>query len=717
MMKHALISLVCLIPFLNCHAELPATEPIIVPEKGLLEKDHQALRLKWAETKLLPDAEKRWQGKAWSQKASAVTTAGFKLWFGLSPTDDELMKKLVLQADDLMKSGCEEPLACLMAQKILFWPNKDWRVSDRSSTHSFKIVDDPSYLAALRVWIVDERIDLLKQHHRSINESYQDKQAARIAEAIKDGSYSSEFEPVLVRDFIDWLGNIDELEQSSFELLKTSIETSPHSEWAKETILADLEVRWAWRIRGGHWAHLVKEDSWKGFVEHLELASKHAEKAYELRPDRPEAPSKMLIVHMGLSSGPIKLREWFDRAIKAQFDYAGAYVGLANACSTRWGGNDEMVLALGCRFAETNRYDTDVPTQLFYACKRIAIERADARSVFSHPQVKEAVIGYAKAMLDQPEAEPSRTLRNQSLAAISAWLAGDDALAAAALKKTRGRIDIESARDLSAMLHHVDGMKTSVLAGSGMWGEEMKTLEQLYRRQDARGLQQTLLTLSPDMVKDQAGKDYLAEIRAVVELPQKLAKGGWQPLPVYPGLATCLSTGGDWRVTGPGEITFTGSDDYHRDLAFPLLSSEFLEFRGKISLELPPEKSWYYHWAFTPVIHWQPERFATPGSASGVRGILYQLAGKPPEMALSGRFFTKRIGAQEVTIKPVNTFHLSAEGSKANYAFNGIAMPPQDLATLNLEVPRGLVGLTGIYIPMGGKLIIRDLEVRTVKGI
>lgn len=713
MRRAAFLALGFLLPPLQVQAELPGAGPVAVPESGPLEKDHQALRMRWAEKHLLPGAEKRWLGQAWAQEARAITLEGFKIWLAAQTPDEQTLTALLSKAKALVKSGCTEPLACLMIHKILFLPDKDWRVSNSSFTHCLKVIDDPAFPAALRAWIIDERIDLLKRHHRQVLETYQDAQAVRIADALQDPGYTPEFEAVLVRDFLDWMGNTDELKPESFELLKTTLENSGHADWVKETLLADLEIRWAWRIRGARWASMVKEDAWKGFAEHLEQASRHARKSWELRPDRPEAATRMLTIVMGLSGGPEKLREWFDRSVKAQFDYEPAYTHLANACSSRWGGGDMLVLTLGRRFAETRRYDTGVPSQLFQACKRIAVEQANARMVFSHPVVKDALVEFARGTLQHTPASPAAGVRQKNQAAISAWLAGDDVLAAEALKASGGKLDSATIEDLASLLQHESGMKTSIAAGSGEWGEAMKTMEQHLRRHDMKKALETLGGITPESLANDAARAYAAEVREVIGLPARLAKGGWHPLPVRPGLATCLCTGGDWRVSAPGEITLTGSDIYQADLAFPLLSSDVFEMRGEISLETPPDKDWLYHWAVSPMLRWQPERFAKPAVASGVRGLLYRASEKPPQMALAGKLYSKRVGEQEVPLRPVNTFHLKVNGPAVDFAFNSVAMPPQKTSDLRLEAPRGLVALAGIHIPMGGRVIFRKLEVRT----
>lgn len=714
-MRHtAFITLGCILLSLASRAELPGTGPIAVPESGPLEKDHQALRMRWAQKHLLPAAEPQWRGQAWAEQARDVTLKGLQLWFGGPFESASGEAKTVEAAKALLRTECSEPLACLMAHKILWQLGQDWWGGNRGLGRAFKVIDDTALPGALRVWIVDEQIDRLK----SLNWRYDNfhrEQAERIAQAVSDAGYGPGFEPVLVRDFLDWMENIRELDEQVFQKLEKVIADCPHDEWTRACLLGDLHVHWAWFIRGGSWARDVKDEAWKGFAEHLATAASHLGKAHKLHPERPEAAARMIQVVMGTNGGTEKLRAWFDRAVAAQFDYRNAYSGLVHACTERWGGSDELVLTLGRRFAETRRHDTHVPEEFFQACKQIAMEHGNARKVFSNPLVKETSSAFARGLLDHQETNPARARRSQGLAAVTAWLAGDDALASRALKSAGRNLVTSVARDLGDLLHHQGTLRTSVFAGNGGWGEGVQRLEHQYRQHDVAAALQTLAGLTPESLPTDNARSYVAEIRAVLELPERLKDGGWHPLPVFQGLSTCLCSGGNWRVTASGELSLTGRDAAFLDLAFPILVDEAFEIRGEVSYDLIPESQWFAHWSFGPSLRWLPARQGAFQPPHAVRGLTYHSRKGSVEARVTGVWNNKFQDGREVSLKPVNTFLAGLRGDQMGFTFNEAAVPPQDIKPFGLRHSKGLVAFTGMNVPTGVKIRLNKLEVRLAR--
>lgn len=714
MKKHALAALALMSGLLTCRAELPGTAGILVPENGPLEKDHQAWRMNWAEKHLLPEAAKRWQGQPWAEQAKAVTQKGLTLWFSGLNEDAKEAEKTAAAARELVRTECDEPLACLMAHKTLWLLRQDWWGGARGLNKAFKMVDDANLPGALRAWIVDEQIDRLTLVNWRYN-NYHKEQVDRITQAIRDASYGPEFEPVLVRDFLDWMENLKELDVESFQKLEKAIQECSHSEWTRECLLGDVHVHWAWFIRGGSAAREVKKDAWGGFREHLDAAAEHLKKAHELRPERPEAAGRMIQVIMGTSGGAEEQRAWFDRAIAAQFDYRNAYTGLIYASTTRWGGSDEMVLTLGRRFAETKRYDTDVPEHFFHACKQIAIESGDARSVFSHPLVKETSLAFARGLLAYEETNPARTARLQGLAAVAAWLAGYDELASRGVAAQKREIAPSVAKDLNEMMLHASMLRTSAFSGQGGWGEGLRQLEHQYRQHDVEGMRKTLATLTPESMPTDNARSYVELLRAELELPQKLKEGGWHPLPVAAGLSTCFSSGGHWRVTAPGEITLTGSDAGFVDLAFPLAVGKGLEIRGEVSYEPIPQNQWFAHWSFGPSLRWSPARSGPLQPPPAVRGLTYHPKKGDAEARVTGAWNNQFKGSGAVQLNPANTFQATLSGNEMSFTFNDTVVPPQDIESFGLKNSRGLAAFTGFNIPTGVKIKLRNVEVRLPK--
>ena len=117
----------------------------------------------------------------------------------------------------------------------------------------------------------------------------------------------------------------------------------------------------AWDARGNGWSSTVEEDGWKGFGEHLEDARRALTNVWESQPQIPSAPTKMIPVSMGQSSGFEEEWKWFKRATSARFDYTDAHKALLWAMMPRWGGSHAKRVKFGQAMIATERYDTHVP--------------------------------------------------------------------------------------------------------------------------------------------------------------------------------------------------------------------------------------------------------------------------------------------------------------------------------------------------------------------
>ncbi len=94
----------------------------------------------------------------------------------------------------------------------------------------------------------------------------------------------------------------------------------------------------------------------------LTRANECYQRAWELHPEYPW-PASELVATTALTDGPAAARAWFDRAVKAQFDYVPAYENLL--CALRASGRhaNERLLAFGRECLATARFDTAVPLQ------------------------------------------------------------------------------------------------------------------------------------------------------------------------------------------------------------------------------------------------------------------------------------------------------------------------------------------------------------------
>jgi hypothetical protein len=169
-------------------------------------------------------------------------------------------------------------------------------------------------------------------------------------------------------------------------------------ERARRTILGRIETRRARHARGAA-ADTVNEESSKGFGPGLDAARDELLSAWKLRPDQPYAATEMIkVVAQGAAAPRESLRLWFDRAVKARFDYMPAYSAYLWALRQHWGGGNEEILAFGHACAATKRYDTGVPHFLFNVIDDIG-DGDDGRGTYSIPSVADDVIAVHKGTI------------------------------------------------------------------------------------------------------------------------------------------------------------------------------------------------------------------------------------------------------------------------------------------------------------------------------
>jgi len=195
--------------------------------------------------------------------------------------------------------------------------------------------------------------------------------------------------------------------------------------WLKQMLLGEAEVHVAWKARGGGVAYEVTEDGWTGFKDHLAKAREYLTKAYELRPEYPEAPARMINVVMGgdRRQGETK-RMWFDRAVEAQFDYLPAYNSLRWALRPRWGGSHEEMYEFGKECLATGRFDTRVPPFVYMVACDIAEDVVEDRPGFwKEPGVYADMVKLFEGMLADTDS-PWKPECTKTIWAVVAWRTG-----------------------------------------------------------------------------------------------------------------------------------------------------------------------------------------------------------------------------------------------------------------------------------------------------
>ncbi len=171
--------------------------------------------------------------------------------------------------------------------------------------------------------------------------------------------------------------------------------------WLRSMVTALMHQKSAWSVRGNRFAHQVAPDQWRLFYEFSEDAVEELQKAIALHPDYPEAYSEMITIAMstGRYGTP---REWFEKAVAAQYDYIPAYRSYLTSLYPRWGGDLEQMLAFGQECAAGRRSDTDIPFFFLVTLEKIDAEMGLSGEVWRRPGIFEQTMQTLGVLEEEP---------------------------------------------------------------------------------------------------------------------------------------------------------------------------------------------------------------------------------------------------------------------------------------------------------------------------
>lgn len=214
--------------------------------------------------------------------------------------------------------------------------------------------------------------------------------------------------------------------------------------WLRDIIKGSNHIDLAWEARGSGWAKDVTEEGWKGFKNHLGIAQEALTRCWKSRKERPEAAALMITVTMaGHGNTGDTERLWFDRAVKAQMDYAPAYFKYGYAISPNWGGSNRQRKAFARECLDTGRFDTDVPLFYLFMNRKIAGEREGNRwrAVFRRDSVHDDMRSLFEGLMEAPGRSHQRTRIQTQWALVEGWC-GDHEKAKALLDELDERINV-----------------------------------------------------------------------------------------------------------------------------------------------------------------------------------------------------------------------------------------------------------------------------------
>lgn len=296
-------------------------------------------------------------------------------------------------------------------------------------------------------------------------------------------------------------------------------------QWLAQVLDGEYHIDEAWRARGNGYANSVSEAGWQGFNSHLALARQSLTRAWELHPELPLAPCRMMTVALG-ESDIGEMRKWFDRATAAQVDYAGAWKEMRWGLRPRWYGDYQSMLAFGVTALKTHRFDTDVPRKFFDSVSDVESEmdlpaghhiyaRADV-----WPHLQELYEGYI--------AEPSLSAYDRdgwrSAYSVIAYLAGKYDIAQKQLLALNWE---PHASNLTGWNRDLSLMPQEVAARTGPASTEVTAAESRYAAGDVAGAVQAYQGILASVKADTQTRLFVQERLAALRMEQRLQGGGW----------------------------------------------------------------------------------------------------------------------------------------------------------------------------------------------
>ncbi len=257
--------------------------------------------------------------------------------------------------------------------------------------------------------------------------AWRDKALDAVAQACADDTFRGEEKRYLYEVLLRFLDNL--LQDRRTQLLEAMRRQTGADPYALLLVEGVTENHNAFASRGAKYASAVSEKQWQGFGDHLTLARKALVKAWELAPQYPYAPARMIQVAHCDGVDPNGARLWFDRAVAAQCDCRDAYDYYFWSLKPQWGGTPERVHAFGLECLRTGRYDTLVPYRYFSAVEAEARFVGRLPALLARPDVYSNMAAMCKGYLAR-RTLPGQYETQRYYYATLAWLHGDYASAA-----------------------------------------------------------------------------------------------------------------------------------------------------------------------------------------------------------------------------------------------------------------------------------------------
>lgn len=554
-----------------------ASKPVVIHTNTLTEADQRvrrrAFRMRqWvegyrqnADHRIACDAGVTQLMERWVEENYGVgrTTNG--------PTAQELADRLVATA------GCEEPMMLTVAGVEAAELQEATLRLDRAVKH-FEASPQKAYPKLYATAMLVSKLG-----SRSERVAMLDEAAMRhLRDCFTDGSLRPDDAPEIAEILIfGWGREFFERNAATICGLLPDGNKHPQWHWLSLVLTGEHHIMAAWRARGGGYAESVTAQGWSGFQSHLAAARTAFTTAWQLRPDLPLAPSRMIYVSLG-DSGITEMREWFDRTVVAQLDYAKAWSDLRWGLRPRWHGDEAAMLALGITALNTGRFDTDVPRMLFDSISDMEAE--EGLSPREHIYWRDDIWPHLQRMYEGYIAEPKQGAYRdgwRSTYAVVAYLAGHYDVA---------RQQFE-ALEWNPWTHSLENWRTDlsllpleVAALTGSLSNEVSAAEMQREESEFAAALAAYKKLPGDPRADERTRRFVRHRIATLEVEERLHRGEWVGfLPTQDDDPAWNVRNGTYRVLGDGAVEVASGKLGHMIVCRARAGAEF-EVKGEFEV-------------------------------------------------------------------------------------------------------------------------------------
>ena len=681
---------------------------LVISDKGVLEKQFVEEEHRWFREHLLVPQLKSWGSQPWGADARKFCESA------LAATEEEGARgpaicALAAPADKLMAAGCKDPLVCYLAHTA----HANWREGEAALDRAIEHMSDPGTKGALMARIAYAKIQMESALGFS-SPAFFSKMIEGLKLSLTDGSYDLASLQTLLRQHRHCLDKIQYADLNLILGMKEAYEKSTIPDWLKLTLQGGLDIELAWKARGSGWAQTVTPPGWQGFGERLKNAHEELEHAWTLHPASPDAALLMITVTMGQGGSLEELQKWFDRATTAEFDLPSAYFKTSYAFEPRWGGSYDLMLRFGLACVRTQRFDTEVPAVLWKVCEFVGRETTDAQRLYSNEAIRAALQAVQEGYLARQSSSDAAALkRHASMAAVAAHFMGDLTSANKALAVAGPALDAKAVSYLKSQGQSETRMRLENRVARGEFGSELAALIDRAAAKNGPEFKSRLAAIKEAALAPEAA-GYVEDMRFLMEFGDRFDKGAWIAVAFHPGLSLFDQTGAKCSTTPNGDLVMDGDDD--QGFAEVVLRAPVpgdCEIKGEFEVVIPKDLKKRKMTMFGPVVGFQfspmPENpLPVTRGLVLISSVVYQVEGQ-----ITGGPFLNRRPRPSMPLKKTNKFHLGIHDGKATFDMSGAPFATHDaLSNIGVTNSAGMAGFCVRNIPVGGKIIVRHLEIR-----